>query len=975
MISIEAHRAAIGRFTGKARVIKQTNTINNVQWIDTALLIFFMILLQIILYSLLVTTTLTLIFIPYHIILLLIFTTANNLSNWFRKKSKLQLMRNSSPPKGVKVHALIPSTYLDTFVLDGRCNLDAYFVLDGGTILDFVLGGGDGKIRIIAQRLNDKVTNYLNTTKAILHHLCKMDNFKMSKVYAFICLTCLVLFLNYISSDDTHSSNSFTNGYNKTTISDIDSYNVSFLKLAQLLIDGDVESNPGPVTNIVETPKGKGRPKKSSKGFKGKPKKLDFTSAVTDNRFMKHQETIQIQDIKPWDQICKSLTSSAKFEYMPELNRKVSYIQGDIVKLKVDSIVNAAKCSLLGGGGIDGVIHKAAGIELKRKCEKITPEINSDTRCRTGQCKVTDTIGCNLLCEYVFHTVGPKVEDINLMDKYKNELKQCYENCLLNMLEYNVKSIVFPCISTSIYRFDNREAAHIALNTVRTWLEVNHMHIQQIIFCTYENEDFKLYEEIIPEYFPTSKSVVKKDSIIPDVTDITDTAIIPENPGEDNIPSTSGFIVSNDHVPITSDIINRNFPVRLMNSGVNACFFNSLCQVLYTFPMFLASLKYTPSTNNVVNAMQEVFAVMKNSHTTELYDYIRQIKLRDYRFEDQYDVQEAFIQILDNIYPETNEKLFEKSPFGIKLNAAIHCEYCEYRKDISEIFQTIAIDVLEDQHQSLKGLLNVVLTRTDTPNEYFCERCENSGVSTKTYGFDQANDIIALQLSIFSYDQYGNSWKKSPSIEIEKDISVFEDYSLQGIIWHHGENLNSGHYTATVKHNENWYHISDNKVSYDVKFSCNAGDDMVPYLLFYSKNISGLSNNERMVIENADIETNPGPVNNDDIVHFRIHDSTYVCAKKRTIEENIENNDFSLAKKKKSDEVFSEDGIINEKLELCDESQLSDKEKCNDNNVEKKFNFSGKRKRKFSDIRSTPEGRKKHNESERKANEEIRSTN
>ena len=162
---------------------------NNVQWIDSALLIFFMILIQIILYSLLVTTTLTLIFIPYHVILLLIFTTANNLSDWFRKKSKLQLMRNSSPPRGVKVHALIPSTYLDSFILDGRCNLDAYLALDNGRILDFVLGCGDRKTQIIAKRLNDKVTNYLNTAKAILHHLCKMDSFKMSKVYAFNCLT------------------------------------------------------------------------------------------------------------------------------------------------------------------------------------------------------------------------------------------------------------------------------------------------------------------------------------------------------------------------------------------------------------------------------------------------------------------------------------------------------------------------------------------------------------------------------------------------------------------------------------------------------------------------------------------------------------------------------------------------------------------------------------------------------------------
>ena len=91
----------------------------------------------------------------------------------------------------------------------------------------------------------------------------------------FICLTCVCICFYFVSIIDNHSSKSFTNGFNKTAISDIDSYSVSFLKLGQLLIDGDVESNPGPVTNNTETPKGRGRPKKAPKVLNFK-KKLNF---------------------------------------------------------------------------------------------------------------------------------------------------------------------------------------------------------------------------------------------------------------------------------------------------------------------------------------------------------------------------------------------------------------------------------------------------------------------------------------------------------------------------------------------------------------------------------------------------------------------------------------------------------------------------------------------------------------------------
>lgn len=113
-------------------------------------------------------------------------------------------------------------------------------------------------------------------------------------------------------------------------------------------------------------------------------------------------------------------------------------------------------------------------------------------RCHTGECKVTKSYG-KLHANYVFHTVGPR-------DQYNQKLKDCYESCLHNVLTYdrnNIKSIAFCCISTGVFKFDRRKAAEIALNTVRVWLEFNRLSVDRIIFCTYENEDFDIYKELI----------------------------------------------------------------------------------------------------------------------------------------------------------------------------------------------------------------------------------------------------------------------------------------------------------------------------------------------------------------------------------------------------------------------------------------------------------------------------------------------
>ena len=266
-------------------------------------------------------------------------------------------------------------------------------------------------------------------------------------------------------------------------------YDSSFLKRFKLLIDGDIESNPGPTqaNNIYKTPV-KGRPKKT--GFKSTPKKLKL-------------DTVSLDNIKPWSVTCPStMNIFSTFNVNTDINTKVSLYQGDITKLEVDAIVNAANKTLLGGGGIDKAIHKAAGPELKNEYKKF-PEKHPGVRCESGECKVTKVIqshGCTLPANYVFHTVGPKNQN-------SKELKDCYESCLQNVLTYPIKSIAFCCIATGIYGFDQRKAAEIALNTVRVWLEYNHLSVNRIIFCTYENEDFGIYKDLMSTvYFPVSNN-------------------------------------------------------------------------------------------------------------------------------------------------------------------------------------------------------------------------------------------------------------------------------------------------------------------------------------------------------------------------------------------------------------------------------------------------------------------------------------
>jgi O-acetyl-ADP-ribose deacetylase (regulator of RNase III) len=170
-------------------------------------------------------------------------------------------------------------------------------------------------------------------------------------------------------------------------------------------------------------------------------------------------------------------------------NSKIELINGDITKLKVDAIVNAANSTLLGGGGVDGAIHRAGGKAILEECRKIIARIG---KCKTGQAVITT--GGSLPAKHVIHTVGPVWNGGDYDEEQK--LADCYRNSLQLAVENHLKTIAFPNISTGVYRFPKAEAARIATATVLDFLGETEA-IDKVIFICFDDENYQLYAELV----------------------------------------------------------------------------------------------------------------------------------------------------------------------------------------------------------------------------------------------------------------------------------------------------------------------------------------------------------------------------------------------------------------------------------------------------------------------------------------------
>lgn len=163
----------------------------------------------------------------------------------------------------------------------------------------------------------------------------------------------------------------------------------------------------------------------------------------------------------------------------------IEIIQGDITKQEVDAIVNAANCSLLGGGGVDGAIHRAAGKELLAECRTLGG-------CRTGEAKITK--GYKLPAKYVIHTPGPVWHGGS---KGEPELlKSCYRSCLELASEYNCKTVDFPSISTGVYSYPLEKASVIAIKTIAEYL-FEHPEIERVRMVCFDAKTKKYYDDAL----------------------------------------------------------------------------------------------------------------------------------------------------------------------------------------------------------------------------------------------------------------------------------------------------------------------------------------------------------------------------------------------------------------------------------------------------------------------------------------------
>jgi O-acetyl-ADP-ribose deacetylase (regulator of RNase III) len=189
--------------------------------------------------------------------------------------------------------------------------------------------------------------------------------------------------------------------------------------------------------------------------------------------------------------------SESTFPANDSINRRIGLIRGDITKLRLDAIVNAANKALRGGGGVDGAIHDAAGPGLLKECRPLGP-------IDTGEAVITK--GYSLPAKHVIHTAGPIYgNETNPNEK----LAMCYRECLKLAVENGVETVAFSAISTGIYGFPNGPAAQIACRTVREFLETEEgQKLSRVVFVTFVAPDVDAYNKIIPKVFPPANEKV-----------------------------------------------------------------------------------------------------------------------------------------------------------------------------------------------------------------------------------------------------------------------------------------------------------------------------------------------------------------------------------------------------------------------------------------------------------------------------------
>ncbi|XP_047658325.1 ADP-ribose glycohydrolase MACROD1 isoform X2 [Tachysurus fulvidraco] len=220
-------------------------------------------------------------------------------------------------------------------------------------------------------------------------------------------------------------------------------------------------------------------------------KKELLSMSMKERREMYRTDCISLDKVPVWKH-SGAAPAKSLYKANDELNQKISLFRGDITKLEIDAIANAANKTLLGGGGVDGAIHRGAGPLLRKECSTLGG-------CETGEAKITGAYG--LPAKYVIHTVGP-IAHGSVGETERRALRDCYYNCLRTATENQLRTVAFPCISTGVYGYPPEQAVEVALKTVREYLEDNPAQMDRVIFCVFLKSDDDLYKSRLPAYFP-----------------------------------------------------------------------------------------------------------------------------------------------------------------------------------------------------------------------------------------------------------------------------------------------------------------------------------------------------------------------------------------------------------------------------------------------------------------------------------------
>ena len=393
------------------------------------------------------------------------------------------------------------------------------------------------------------------------------------------------------------------------------------------------------------------------------------------------------------------------------------------------------------------------------------------------------------------------------------------------------------CVATGTCGFDQRKAAELALATVRFWqLESNHSSVDRVIFCTHENADYEIHEDLMSTvYFPLSKiqltdGYMKESSNNDCVVNLKNFEISDEvgqnlsgwqiHPMTESPKESSKIISEKVDFIVVRD---PNILLGLINYGENVCFFKSFIQSWYCLPSSRDYVnKLGPPVKGVVMKIRKLFREIETSNQpVRTSNYVRYLSLQGYECGMQYDGHECLLQLLAKSYPSINDDCM----FKTDKSESTLCNDCGHTSNNGGVCTDWSLNL--ENSSNIQTMIEMLHQLIDPMGEYLenyrcADGCQKLNTSTKAVYVTQLSDALIIQPNIFKCSG-GISKKVIPNLRIDKEISLWGNRMvLSGVIYHEGEQSHCGHYTSGVKVDNTWFLISDTRILRQRKLQCSS---------------------------------------------------------------------------------------------------------------------------------------------------------